>query len=262
MSEIFDQCAYNAGAEEAKRLTEQIKGYINSLPAGFRVEIRADQLYIFAPHNLYVNPGNWNYGYDNSGQRFSYIWLSQLTEENWNKFMTAIKEEIAKVERSEGFRQKLKDEFAPLQKQDEKPPEPPKPPEPEKPKLSDQERRLRGLETDIAEHIKAAEIAKELGLTPQVEEHEAELKHLRRVAEAIKRGFEEIDWDNDKYESLVLDKYRPLIPVHVLESLKSAKQSELFDSFGIWDEKEDPDPVLISRIETGTRKTQFRIDGW
>lgn len=257
MSEIFDKNAYNEGAEKAKKLSEQIKGYITTMPAGFRAEVRGDQLFISAPHNLNTNISAWSRGQDSSGRSCSYVWLSQLTKETWDLFVTTIAGEIAKLERNLGFEQTLRAEFANVQKTEEKPQEPTKL---EKQEMSEEEKRMQKVETEIATHIEGLELARKFGLEKQIAKRTNLLELFRHNKKVLEAGYEEEEFDQDSMSAHALEEYNGTIPLNALKELDEAKEHDLFSDFRVWVEEDDP--ILVGRVIVGEYKNSFKIAKW
>ncbi len=140
------------------------------------------------------------------------------------------------------------------------------PPQPEtktepKPTLEQiRENKIRDIEKQIAEEVKAIELAKTLNLPEQITAHEGELNYIRKTLAVVQAGYEFAAWDGNKYESVGLEKYTGMVPLFALEELQKA--TGLFDDFRIWEERDDCDPILVGRIICGEHKTPYVIMEW
>lgn len=139
-------------------------------------------------------------------------------------------------------------------------------PQPQKhiePKLTPeqiQENKIRDIEKQIAEEVKAIELAKTLNLSEQITAHEDELEYLRKKLVVVRADYEHANWNEDKYDSKELEKYTGIVPLFALEELQKA--IDLFDDFRVWVERDDSDPALVGRIICGEHKTPYVIAEW
>lgn len=259
MKQIYNHDAYNEGVQKADEIRKTIDALLAKQPAGYEFAAVGQELRIYAPYKITPSTGYWNWKRDGD-KEYSYINVAALTAGELDAQLNRISQSIADKERALGYEDQMKALFPAPEPATAGPAQPAPEPKIAEPKLSGQELRIRETESDIAKAISTIELLKGMDLPIQMALHENELNHLRKVLEIVKKGYTEISWDDDKYTSHALKEYKSTVHPLVLKSLKEAQDAGVFDSFGIWEESDDP--ILIGRVTTDQLNTRFKIDDW
>lgn len=175
MSEIYNQDAYNEGVRKADEVATAINAMVAKAPKGFNVTVTGNQMQITAPHGIVYGPGRWNITrnttYTNS--------IETLTEKEFNEILTLLQTKVAEIDRNSGFTEQMQRRFPSPQLQQEQKAEKPK--EPELTLEQIHEKKIRDIENQISEEVKAVELAKTSNLTEQVTAHEDDLEYLKKA---------------------------------------------------------------------------------